>query len=505
MEMIDMEQITQDKPKDMGDIPGNPFAESSQRKGSPPNGAGNPLGILPVKQLMIKFAVPSIVGMLVSALYNIVDQFFIGRKVGTLGNTATSIAFPFTTGCMALALLFGIGGASCFNLALGMGDKKKAGYYVGNAITMLIGCGIVLCGITLGFLTPMLKLFGASSAVMSYAKDYVSVTAVGFPFLILTTGGGHLIRADGSPKMTMICNITGALVNTVLDAVFVMGFNWGMKGAAWATVIGQVISAVIVIVYISRFKTMKLEKQHFRPSIAYTGRVASIGMASFFNQVAIAVVQIVLNNSLRHYGELSKYGADDPIACAGIIMKVNMIVFSIVIGLAQGTQPIESFNYGAKNHARVKEAFWLAVKTGAAISIVAFILFQTIPRQILAAFANENASDGYFEFGERFFRISMFFTWINCLQPIASTFFTSIGKPVKGVILSLTRQIIFFVPILIILPLFLKIDGVLYAAPIADFLSALVAISLSTIEFRAMDMSDELRTQGKIPDSKRSV
>ena len=234
-------------------------------------------------------------------------------------------------------------------------------------------------------------------------------------------------------------------------------------------------------------------------------RVASIGMASFFNQVAIAVVQIVLNNSLRHYGELSKYGADDPIACAGIIMKVNMIVFSIVIGLAQGTQPIESFNFGAKNHASVKEAFWLAVKTGAAISIVAFILFQTIPRQILAAFANENASDGYFEFGESFFRISMFFTWINCLQPIASTFFTSIGKPVKGVILSLTRQIIFFVPILIILPLFLKIDGVLYAAPIADFLSALVAISLSTIEFRAMDMSDELRTQGKIPDSKRSV
>ena len=474
--------------------------------GPPPNGAaGNPLGSAPVTALMLKFAIPSIVGMLVSALYNIVDQFFIGRKVGTLGNAATSIAFPFTTGCMALALLFGIGGASCFNLALGMGDKKKAGYYVGNALTMLVGFGAVLCGITIGFLEPLLKLFGASDMVLPYAKDYVSITAIGFPFLILTTGGGHLIRADGSPKMTMICNITGALINTVLDYIFVFQLEWGMKGAAWATVIGQVVSAVIVIVYVSHYKTVKLRAAHFVPIFQHTSRVMSIGMASFFNQIAIAVVQIVLNNSLKHYGALSEYGTDDPIACAGIVMKVNMIVFSIVIGLAQGTQPIESFNYGARRYDRVKDAYWLATAAGAIISILAFALFQTIPRQILALFANEHASDGYYEFGAKFFRIFLFFTWINCLQPITSTFFTSIGKPIKGVILSLTRQIIFFVPILLVLPAFMGIDGILYTGPVADFLSALIAISLATLEFRTMDMFEELQRQKFLAEHGRKI
>jgi putative MATE family efflux protein len=446
----------------------------------------NVLGTVSVRKLMVKFAVPSIIGMLVGALYNIVDQLFIGQKVGTLGNTATSIAFPFTTACMALALLFGIGGASCYNLAMGMGDKKRAGYYVGNALTMLVGCGVVLAAITLVLLDPLLKLFGATGAVMPYARDYVSVTAIGFPFLILSTGGGHLVRADGSPKMAMICNISGAVVNTVLDAIFVIGLDWGMKGAAWATVIGQLVSSLIVVVYACNFKTTKLEKKHFMIVASHTKRVAMIGMASFFNQVAIGIVQIVLNNSLKHYGELSEYGADDPIACAGIIMKVNMIVFAIVIGLAQGTQPIESFNYGARNFDRVKHAFILAIKTGAVISVIAFILFQIFPRQILRMFANENASDGYYEFGSKFFRTFLFFTWMNCLQPISSTFFTSIGKSIKGVFLSLTRQIIFFIPTLLVLPLFFEINGILYTGPIADVLSGIVAVIMVIFEFRNM-------------------
>ena len=435
---------------------------------------------------MMKFAIPSIVGMLVSALYNMVDQLFIGKAVGTLGNTATSIAFPFTTGCMAIALLLGIGGASCFNLTMGRGDKKRAPYFAGNALSLLVICGVILSAITLVFLTPLLKRFGATDAVMPYAKEYVKYTALGFPFLILTTGGGHIIRADGSPKMTMICNITGAVVNTILDAVFVIGLDWGMKGAAIATVIGQVISAVIVIVYCFNFKTVYLFGRHLFPKAGIVSRICSIGMASCFNQLAIAIVQIVLNNSLRHYGALSEYGANDPIAVAGIVMKVNMIVFSIVIGLAQGTQPIESFNYGAQKYDRVRSAFWMAVKTGAAISLVAFVVFQLFPRQILGVFANNEASEGYYEFGAKFFRISFFFTWINCLQPITSTFFTSIGKPIKGVFLSLTRQILFFIPLLLIMPLFFKINGILYAAPIADALSAIVAIIMARHEFRAM-------------------
>ncbi|WP_080676364.1 MATE family efflux transporter [Ruminococcus flavefaciens] len=455
--------------------------------GGPPQGmGGNPLGYAPVRSLMMKFAIPSIVGMLVSALYNMVDQLFIGKAVGTLGNTATSIAFPFTTGCMALALLFGIGGASCFNLTLGMGDKKRAPYFAGNALSLLAVSGIIMSVVTLTFLTPLLKRFGATDAVLPYAQEYVKYTAFGFPFLILTAGGGHIIRADGSPKMTMICNITGAVINTILDAVLVLGLGWGMKGAAIATVAGQFISAVIVIVYCFNFKTVYLFGRHLFPKANIVGRLFSIGMASCFNQIAIAVVQIVLNNSLRHYGALSKYGADDPIAVAGIVMKVNMIVFSIVIGLAQGTQPIESFNYGAKNYDRVKSAFWMALKTGAAISVVAFICFQLFPRQILSVFANKDASEGYYEFGAKFFRISMFFTWLNCLQPITSTFFTSIGKSIKGVFLSLTRQILFFVPLLIVLPLFFKIDGIMYTGPIADGLAAIVAVIMAMHEFKDM-------------------
>ena len=467
----------------------NPNPEAANH--GPNQSEMNPLGFLPVGKLMTKFAIPSIIGMLVSALYNIVDQFFIGQKVGTLGNTATSIAFPFSTGCMALALLFGIGGASSYNLAIGMGDHKRAGYYVGNALTMLVTSGLALMGVTLAFLTPMLKTFGATDAVLPYAKDYVSITAIGFPFLILTTGGGHLIRADGSPKMTMICNITGAVINTVLDAVFVIGLDWGMKGAAWATVIGQIVSALIVIFYCHNFKTTWLERSHFIPAIQHTKRIVMIGMASFFNQIAITLVQVVLNNSLKHYGALSEYGADDPIACAGIIMKVNMIVFSIVIGLAQGTQPIESFNYGARNFDRVKQAYGLAVKTGAAISLLAFVAFQVFPREILSLFANDDASDGYYEFGTRFFRIVLFFTWINCLQPISSTFFTSIGKSIKGVFLSLTRQIIFFIPFLLILPRFYGLDGILYVGPIADCLSAIVAIAMMVDEFASMKRLEE--------------
>lgn len=444
----------------------------------------NPLGYAPVSGLMVKFAVPSIIGMIVGALYNIVDQLFIGHGVGTNGNSATTIAFPFSTACMAAALLMGIGGASCFNLTLGKGDKKRAGYFAGNSITMLALSGVVLSVITLAFLTPLLKLFGSPDEVMPYAKEYVRVTALGFPFLIISTGGGHIIRADGSPRMTMACNLTGAVINTVLDALFVLVFRWGMTGAAAATVIGQFVSTVMVIAYIRKFRTLPLTLEHFKPQLSVVSRIASIGMASCFNQLAIAIVQVVLNNSLKHYGALSEYGDSEPIACSGIVMKVNMIVFSIVIGLAQGTQPIESYNYGAKQYDRVRKAYKLAVITGGAISFAAFVLFQIFPKQILSLFGT--GSETYYKFGVMFFRVFFFFIWINCLQPITATFFTSIGKPIKGVFLSLTRQILFFLPILLILPIFWGIKGIVYTGPAADLLSAAVAIAMAYYEFKAM-------------------
>lgn len=445
----------------------------------------NPLGSAPIGKLMVKFAIPSIIAMLVGALYNIVDQLFIGHAIGTLGNAATNIAFPFTTSCLALALLFGIGGASCFNLNLGRGNREDAPYFVGNAVTMLIVSGTALLVIAQLFLEPLLLLFGAPADVMPYAIPYVRITSIGFPFLLLGTGGGHLMRADGSPRMTMISNITGALINVVLDALFVLVFHWGMEGAALATIIGQFASACIVLVYLRHFKTAELLKQHFIPNFKYIKNIAAIGMASFFNQLAMMLVQIALNNSLKHYGALSIYGESIPIACAGIVMKVNQIFFSIIIGIAQGSQPVESFNYGAGNFKRVKDAYRLAALAGGTISLGSFFLFQTMPRQILAMFGEGSAE--YFEFGIKTFRVMLFFTWFNFMQPITSTFFTSIGKSIKGVFLSMTRQIIFLLPLILFLPTLWGIDGILVAGPIADFLAGICAVLMVIMEFRHME------------------
>lgn len=444
----------------------------------------NPLGADSVPVLMTRFAVPSIVAMLVSALYNIVDQLFIGQAVGTLGNAATNIAFPLTMSCIALALLFGIGGASCFNLSMGRGNSEKAIYYVGNAVVCLFSCGLLLCVITQIFLAPMLKAFGAPADVFPYAATYVRITSLGFPFLILTTGGGHLIRADGSPKMAMFCNLFGAIINTVLDAVFVMGLGWGMAGAAFATILGQIFSGVIVINYMRHYKTVPLLPKHLKIHGEYVIETAKIGMASFFNQIAMMIVQIVMNNSLTYYGGLSVYGEAIPLACAGIIIKVNQVFFSIVIGLAQGSQPIESFNYGAQKYDRVRKTYRLALTAGFCISLLSFVLFQLFPVQIISLFGK--GSESYFEFGAKFFRIYLFFIWADCMQPITATFFTSIGKPAKGIFLSLTRQIIFLLPLLIILPMFLGIDGIMYAGMFADLFAAIVTVIMARMEFKDM-------------------
>ncbi len=454
------------------------------------NEKDNPLGSETVSKLMVKFAVPSIIAMLVGALYNIVDQLFIGQAVGLLGNSATNIAFPLSTSCISLSLLFGIGGASCFNLSMGRGENDKAPFFIGNAVTMLTICGLVLAAVTMCFLTPLLKLFGSPDDVLPYAQDYVSITSIGFPFLVLSTGGGHIIRADGSPRFAMLSNLVGAVINTILDAVFVLGLDQGMKGAALATIIGQFISAVMVAVYLFHFKTVKLTLAHFKIKLGYTLKIASIGMASFFNQIAMMVVQIVLNNSLKNYGAASVYGEAIPLACAGIVMKVNQVIFSVVIGLGQGSQPIESYNYGARKYDRVRKAYRLAMTVAAAISIVSFIMFQVFPKEILSLFGSDEP-DIYFEFGSKFFRIFLMLTPMVCIQPITSTFFTSIGKPIKGVFLSLTRQIIFFLPLLIVLPIFFGIDGILFTGPIADFISAVIGIIMAAVEFKSMKKLQE--------------
>ncbi|MBE6051824.1 MAG: MATE family efflux transporter [Clostridium sp.] len=444
----------------------------------------NPLGSIPVKDLLLKFSIPSIIAMLVSALYNIVDQFFIGRSIGTLGNAATNIVFPLTISCVALALLFGIGGASTFNLAMGAKKEKEAAYYIGNATTLLFTSGVILFLIVQLFTTPLLNMFGSPDNVLGYAKTYLSITSFGFPFLIFTAGGGHLIRADGSPKYTMLCNASGAIINTILDPIFMFGLNLGMAGAALATIIGQIFSAYLAFRYLRNCKTITLKLEHLKPSLTYTKKIISLGASPFFNQIAMMILQIVMNNSLTYYGSLSVYGESIPLACSGIISKVNMIFFSVIIGISQGLQPIVSFNYGAKKYTRVKDAYLLAMKCGMVLSILAFATFQLIPRQIIALFGS--GSNLYFDFAVSYFRIFLFFTFLNFIQPISSNFFTAIGKPTKGILLSLTRQIIFLLPLILILPKFIGIDGIMYAGPIADLIAALLGLLLSYKELRKM-------------------
>lgn len=451
---------------------------------------GNPLGTESVGKLLQKFAIPSIVAMLVGALYNIVDQFFIGQKIGELGNAATNVAFPLTTICTALALLFGIGGAAAFNLTMGEGDNKKAAHYVGNAISMLFILGMVFAIFTQLFLTPLLRFFGSPDNVMGYAATYTRITSLGFPFLVFSTGGGHLIRADGSPKYTMLCNLSGAIINTILDPIFIFGLDMDMAGAAWATIIGQAVAFFLAVRYFRRYKTVHLTPRHLIPRWVYSSKIIALGAAPSFNQAAMMIVQVTMNKSLTHYGALSVYGESVPLASAGIINKVAMIFFSILIGISQGMQPIVSFNYGAKQMDRVKRAYSLALRSGLIISAIAFLLFQLMPRQIISLFGE--GSDKYFDFAVSYFRIYMFFTFINFVQPISSSFFTAIGKPVKGVFLSLTRQILFLLPLLLTFPLFMGIDGIMYAGPTADFAAALVSGGMIYREFRHISEKTEV-------------
>ena len=444
----------------------------------------NPLGTAPVGGLIGKFAIPAIISMLVSALYNIVDQIFIGQGVGMLGNAATNVAFPVTTIATALALLLGIGGASNYNLEMGAGREKKASSIAGTALSTLVITGVILAVAVLLFLRPLLSLFGATTDVMPYAVDYLGITAVGLPFYALSIGGNHIVRADRSPTYSMTCVLTGAIINTILDPLFIFGFGWGIKGAAWATVIGQVVSGILVIIYFGKFRKMYLEMSMLKPSSECLKAIISLGMASCINQIAMAIVQIVLNNILRYYGGLSVYGSDIPIACVGVISKVNQVFMAICIGISQGCQPIWGFNYGAKKYDRVRLAYRYSVIACTAIATVFFLCFQLFPHQIVSIFGT--GSDLYFQFAERYLKIFMFMTFANGIQPMSSGFFTSIGKAKLGIVMSLTRQVLFLMPLIVVFSLIMGIDGVMYAGPIADAAAFVLAILFARRELRAM-------------------
>lgn len=436
----------------------------------------NSLGTDNIGTLLRKFAIPSIIAMIVGALYNIVDQFFIGQSIGELGNAATNVAFPVTTCCVGLSLMIGVGSASAFNLAMGRGENKKALFFVGNGVSLLLGTGFALFLITELFLEPILLLCGSPEEVLPYAKEYLSITALGFPFFMLSSGGSHLVRADGSPNYSMTCNLTGAFINTVLDPIFIFALDMGMKGAALATITGQIVGGIMVIRYVRMYKAGKITREHMVLRRMYGGYALTLGLAQLANHMSMMLVQIILNNSLTYYGALSVYGESIPLACAGIINKVGFMFFSVCIGISQGMQPIVSFNYGAKQYDRVRKALKISLLAGTVVCTFAFLLFQIFPRQIIGLFGD--GSELYFAFAVKYFRIYMFCTFLNNIQPLASTYFTSIGMPKKGTILGITRQLLCLMPLIVVLPMFFGIDGIMFAGPIADFLAACISLVL---------------------------
>lgn len=444
----------------------------------------NPLATEKISRLILKYGIPATISFLVSALYNIVDQIFIGQGVGMYGNAATNVAFPLSTVCTATFLLIGVGSASNFNLNLGVGDKEKASEIAGTGITILAIGGIALSVLVLIFLEPLMIAFGATKQVLSYALTYTGITTFGFPFLIFSSGVSQLIRADGSPTYSMICVLSGAVINAILDPILIFVFDMGMAGAAIATVAGQVVSCILVIGYLTRFKTVRFTKHYLKPRLRHVKAIFKLGSASCFNQLAMATTQIIMNNTLTYYGALSQYGSEIPLACVGVITKVNIVVIGFALGIAQGCQPIFGFNYGARNFERVIKTLKTAAITVTCMMTVAFVCFQLFPRQIISIFGQED--ELYFKFAIRYFRIFMFTTCINGIIPLTSNFFTSIGKATRGIFLSLTRQVIFLIPLILIFPVFMGIDGVMYAGPIADAAAVTVAACLVLPEVRKM-------------------
>lgn len=449
----------------------------------------NILGYAPLPGLIAKFAIPSIIGLLVNSAYNITDQVFIGQVVGLEGNAATTIVFPLMMITLALSQMCAIGTAANFNINLGARQEEEAKRFV--------GAGIVLCAVLATFLfllvfllrSPIIRAFGASETVYPLAMDYLGIIVFGLPMLIFINFSGVMIRADRSPNYSMISLVSGAVINVGLDALFMLVFGWGIKGAALATVLGQLVSFLVCVRYFFSFKTFPIEKKYFNLDPSYVISIVKLGTANFINHMVMAIVNITLNNTLKHYGALSVYGSDIPVAVAGIVSKVNAILIAFLVGTAQGCQPIFSFNMGAKNYKRVKKTYIIAVSAGLVFGIITFAIFQLFPRQITSMFGSGN--ELYYSFSSQYLRIYMMMVCVLGLQPISINYFTSIGNTRQGIILSLSRQGFFLLPLILILPAIFGINGVLAAGPLADLAAAVLTVFLVRSSFKKLSAMEE--------------
>lgn len=444
----------------------------------------NELGIQAIGKLLMKYSIPCVISLLINALYNVVDQIFIGRGVGYLGNGATNVVFPLTITAAALSMMIGDGGAAWLSLKTGEGNKKQADKGVGNAIVLSVIVAIVFFVICLLFLKPLLFLFGCTDVIYPYAFDYGKVIILGLPFMIFCTVMSSIIRADGSPKYAMMIMLTGCVLNIILDAIYIFPLQLGVVGAAWATITGQFVSAIMGVIYLKRFKIVTLSREAMRLNGKICGNICLLGISSFINQGTVVAVSAVANNLMKQYGAASIYGAEIPLTAMGITMKVNSILLALIIGVASGAQPIVGYNFGARKFDRVKKTYRIAIFSAVIISAICTLIFQFKPMLLISVFGSEDGL--YNEFAQKCFRIFLLLCIFSSIHTVSCIFLQSIGRSVKSAFLSLTRQILFFIPLAIIMSKIIGLEGVLWAGPIADTLAFAIAMIFVINELRKM-------------------
>lgn len=452
------------------------------------------LGKENINKLLISFAIPCVISMLINSVYNIVDQIFIGKGVGTLGNAATNVIFPLVIIFNAVAGLIGNGAAANLSLKLGEGKKEEGGKIVGSAVTVSIIFSIILSVIAYLFLPKLVYMFGCTKNVYQYAVDYGKIIIIGAPFMIIYSALSQLIRADGSPKYSMVLLVVGAILNIILDPIFIFTFNMGVKGGAIATVIGQIVSFVMAILYLKKVKLVKLEKESFKVDKSIT-RTLGLGLSSFITQSTVLALFVFMNNMMTKYGALTKYGADIPLSVYGVISKINSLYISTILGISIGAQPIIGFNYGAGNYERVKETLRKVLTINLVVGLIFNIIFYLFPKEIVSIFIT-NSDPNYklfLEFAVIICHSFLLVMGLNFLEMTTSITVQSLGNVKKATMVSFIRQIILFIPIACFMAIYLHkgIYGVLNAGPIADVITFFIALVIFYSEYRKLSIKEK--------------
>lgn len=451
----------------------------------------------PIGSLMRKYAIPCIISLLVAALYNIVDQIFIANAdyLGSFGNAANTVVFPLTVVALAIAVLIGDGCCAFVSICLGRKEPEKAHRSIGNAIVLCIAASIILAALYIIFMDPILTMFGGrvNEETFACAQEYFFYIALGVPFYMFGQAMNPIIRSDGSPKFAMVSTLAGAVANLILDPIFIFTFHWGMMGAAVATVIGQILTAVLSILYLCHMKAIKLEKKSFALKGSLMAKFLPLGLCSLLSQISLVAAMAAINNMIQRYGAMDEiFGqaqyAQIPMAVVGIVMKFFQIVISIAVGMAAGCIPIVGYNIGAGRKDRARRLFTYLLIAEAVVGAVATLIAECLPQQLIAIFGAVNESVYYTDFAVKSFRIYLCMMILACVNKGTFIYLQSLGKPVASTLLSMVREVLFGVGFALLLPVFFGLDGVLYSMPVSDVLTFVISAVLIAKTYRELRM-----------------